>query len=142
MTTLIELAKQVQEVRALQNRYFVTRNKTVLENSKQKEKLLDKTVGDIIEQDVQGKTMHLLFTDCPPLRRLTDMTYDEFQEYIAGKTRFAPSYMDQKIKSDFVSMAGFFRALGNVGEFDSYRRLKEAGFDVEFTLGWEGATIS
>ena len=118
----------------MQTAYFASKkenrwgDKKLLAASKAKEAELDELVRGIVEAGQEPK----------PLRRLTQMTYDEFHEFIAGRTRFHPDYMDQKIKIDFGSLAGFMYTLGYIGEFDSFRKIKEAGFDVEFTLDREG----
>jgi len=46
--TLQSLATQVQKVRNLQNKYFITRDKQVLIASKEQEKVLDKMASTIL----------------------------------------------------------------------------------------------
>jgi hypothetical protein len=51
---IIQLAQQVQEMRALQKEYFATRSKSVLGDSKARERELDLLVAKILADPVAG----------------------------------------------------------------------------------------
>lgn len=70
-----------------------------------------------------------------PLRRLTEMTHEEFTSFFG--VHFATSYIEEKI-SHFTSLYSIHYCIGNLGNFDTYDRLVDAGFDVTFTLDRKG----
>lgn len=71
------------------------------------------------------------FENPKPLRRLTEMTHEEFEEYF-GKG-YAPSFKDEKIAS-FTSLYGLHKCISQHGYFHSYQSMQVAGFDMTFTL--------
>lgn len=75
------------------------------------------------------------FENPKPLRRLTKMTHEEFASFF-GK-EFAPSYSAEKIEN-FTSLCQIHRCIANLGDFDTYERLVDAGFDMTFTLDRKG----
>lgn len=70
-------------------------------------------------------------TPPPPLRPLTSMTHEEFTSFFG--VGFAPSYAEEKI-AKFTSLYRIHYCIGDLGDFDTYDRLVEAGFDVTFSL--------
>ena len=67
------------------------------------------------------------------LKRLTDMTHEEFKLFF-GDQNFTPQYIGEHIRS-MRSLAGFHILIAKIGYFDTYRKIKEASYDVEFILG-------
>jgi hypothetical protein len=53
MVTVSELAKEIQVMRALQKNYFATRNKSVLQESKEQEKKVDRLISEVLFQSKQ-----------------------------------------------------------------------------------------
>lgn len=75
------------------------------------------------------------FQNPKPLRRLTEMTHEEFDSFF-GKG-FAPSYSAEKIYG-FTNLRNIHYCIGSLGDFDTYERLMDAGFDMTFTLDRKG----
>lgn len=66
-----------------------------------------------------------------PTKHLTEMIDDDFI-YIFGDN-WAHGYIRKKVES-FTSLHGFHYLLGVIGDFKSYSKAKELGYDVEFSL--------
>lgn len=67
----------------------------------------------------------------PPLRPLTSMTHEEFTSFFG--VGFHPSYSAEKIDA-FTNLRNIHYCIGSLGDFDTYDRLVDAGFDVTFSL--------
>lgn len=72
-----------------------------------------------------------------PLRPLISMTHEEFTSFFG--VGFHPSYSAEKI-ANFTSLYKIHLCIANLGDFDTYDRLVDAGFDVTFSLDRKGGT--
>lgn len=65
------------------------------------------------------------------MKRLIRMNHEDFREiFMPG---YSNTYMDGAIEK-MRSLHGFHSLIANIGDFDSYRKSVELGYDVEFTL--------
>ena len=68
------------------------------------------------------------------LKPLHEMSIEHFHEiFCSSGTKYGIEYTTKKILS-FNTMVGFYQAIQSIGDFDSYEKAKELGYDVQFKL--------
>lgn len=70
--------------------------------------------------------------ELPKITPLTQMTPEHFED-IFGQVGYAPNHIEEIIFS-FKSLFGFHETNAHYGNFDSYRKAVQLGYDVEFTF--------
>lgn len=65
------------------------------------------------------------------MKRLNTMTHEDFIK--AFGVGYAPSLMDKKI-GELTSLYAIHTLIAMIGDFDTYEKLQEMGYDVIFKL--------